>query len=809
MGTVNQATQNLEISNVEIFGADRTKDAIAVNTGSTQANYSVLMLKDNVFVHDLKFTKGTSCSYLRSPINLSGGNSIVSNCWFTALSAKTGYDVYGHFAGYASAGLITHCLFTNIHTDNSGNDGAHGVGLLGLAGTAQMRNSIFAGNYHGSNMRGPADGVITLKGNAVLENCVIYGNYTKASSNGDSQSQSDYHTHPRNGGGVIVRSGSPTIRNCVIRNNKKPNDYMADPPAGYDMYAATVEKDIYIVDGARPLIENCNLPEGQVPEGAVNCQTENPAFVDVSNNDFSIAADSPCVDAGAFQKWQIDATDYTGITPRYQGEMVDIGAYEVVKPTPPTAHIELGGTLEAEKYATATMSAFVTGLKLSSGATFKWYTSDPQEGSPEPFATGNPAEYRFTEGTWTIYLKIENADGAGNDLYGAVTDAVVVTRGADFYVSATGDDEASGDIDAPFQTLEHALEGMSAGQSVKIVGAVNVNTVLTLVGVEVYGDGPGQSTLNLPGTKNDEIKLGDNAFLHSLKLTDQFQTSHGSRFNMVGEGAVVSNCFVTGFNGNTANGPAGGYASAGTITHCFFYSIRPGNGGNDGSRGFAIVELAGTARMINSIMTNCGPDSNVRGPLDGVLAMSGNAILENCVIHGNRSKATASGDAQDEKSYHQRPRRCGGIFVKSGSPVIRDCIIRDNKKAHVPSDGKYPTETGEDIYAATEESDFQILAGATPKISFCNIPEGQVPECATNCQTGDPKFAKPDVTPAETRDFSIAEDSPCVDAGNGKGWRKGATDYAGNPRIQGRRVDIGAYEYNSGVVDWGLQILVR
>lgn len=770
VGAVNQATQNLDISNVEIFGADRTKDAIAVNTGSTQADYSVLMLKDNVFVHDLKFTKGTSCSYLRSPINLSGANSIVSNCWFTALSAKTGYDVYGHLAGYASAGLITHCLFTNIHTDNSGNDGAHGVGLLGLEGTAQMRNSIFAGNYHGSNMRGPADGVITLKGNAVLENCVIYGNYTKASSSGDSQRQSEYHTHPRNGGGIIVRSGSPTIRNCIIRNNKKPNDYMADPPEGYDMYAATVEKDIYIVDGATPLIENCNLPEGQVPEGAVNCQTENPAFVDAAKNDFSIAEDSPCVDAGAFQKWQVDATDYTGITPRYQGEKVDIGAYEIVKPTPQVAHVEVGGTLEAEKYATATMSAFVTGLKVDSGATFKWYTSDPQEGTPDPIATGNPAEYRFTAGTWTVYLKIENADGAGNDLYGSVADAVVVSRGADFYVSRTGDNGNSGDIDAPFKTVKYAVSQAAPGMRIKIVGTVKEEeaSTITLENVEVYGESRTTSVWKGLGTSSrPNIELKANAFLHDVKL-DDWRTSGG--FTLSDDTACVSNCWANNLRFSTSGSPAAS-ATKGLITHMLYTDCHCNYG--------PVFSLSGTAKMRNCVITGCRIDNGDANPSQGLVVLSGTTALENNTIYGNWAVARATGE-----------QVCAGVYVAGGTPLVRNNIVRNNK-----INGTLTTGTECNYY----------LAAGEPVLKNNNSTEG----FGENAQTGDPKFKDPDNATLNKRDFSIAEDSPCVDVGNGKGWRKGATDYAGNPRIQGRRVDIGAYEYNSGVVDWGLQILVR
>jgi len=47
---------------------------------------------------------------------------------------------------------------------------------------------------------------------------------------------------------------------------------------------------------------------------------------------------------------------------------------------------------------------------------------------------------------------------------------------------------------------------------------------------------------------------------------------------------------------------------------------------------------------------------------------------------------------------------------------------------------------------------------------------------------------------ATTADFSLQASSPCIDAGDTTGAFPYAYDYAGNPRITGSRIDIGAYE---------------
>jgi len=58
----------------------------------------------------------------------------------------------------------------------------------------------------------------------------------------------------------------------------------------------------------------------------------------------------------------------------------------------------------------------------------------------------------------------------------------------------------------------------------------------------------------------------------------------------------------------------------------------------------------------------------------------------------------------------------------------------------------------------------------------------------------DPKFVK---NPVEGEcQFSLAKDSPCVDAGVAHTWMTGAKDIMGNARIfkHSRTVDIGALE---------------
>ena len=322
LGTVD-LTAKTSLANVEVCGDGWESSVLNLKADLNPG----LDIGANASVHGIKFT-ASGVSNPRSIFSLTADSSMVSNCWITGMNTKTSY-ADTEIAGHAKAGLITHCLFTNNHSNNGGGGSGNGVGMLGLEGTAIMRNSIFTGNYTSGNVRGPCDGVLGIRGSATLENCVIYGNYTQASSGGDKDSGG---SKLRRGGGIIVYSGSPVIRNCIIRNNRYPNDYM-EIPGGVDIYKPLREGDFLIITGATPLIENCNVPEGQVPAGAVGCQTDDPKFTDpdvatLANRDFTIADDSPCVDAGKAQEWQMTATDYSGINDRYQGLGVDIGAFE-------------------------------------------------------------------------------------------------------------------------------------------------------------------------------------------------------------------------------------------------------------------------------------------------------------------------------------------------------------------------------------------------------------------------------------------------------------------------------------------------
>ena len=65
----------------------------------------------------------------------------------------------------------------------------------------------------------------------------------------------------------------------------------------------------------------------------------------------------------------------------------------------------------------------------------------------------------------------------------------------------------------------------------------------------------------------------------------------------------------------------------------------------------------------------------------------------------------------------------------------------------------------------------------------------------TACVTGDPLLKNP-----ARGNYGITTASPCKDAGANAAWMAGARDYAGNPRLVSKVVDIGACEIPSGGV---------
>lgn len=357
-----------------------------------------------------------------------------------------------------------------------------------------------------------------------------------------------------------------------------------------------------------------------------------------------------------------------------------------------------------------------------------------------------------------------------------------------YYVSASGSDDNPGTQAEPFKTLGAALAVTSKGDKVKITGLLSDKFQCTATGVEIYGESRSESGLSST-SENCYLKLEDGAFVHDIKIGRSRNT--GGILRMADDTCIVSNCWITG-NWYTTGGNSAGVISAGLVTHCLF----SGNYNDNSSTKSAVsttLLLSGTAVMRNSVITenHVGKkNGNYGGPLNGVMELSGNAAMENCVVYGNYTKASKTGDA---RSASYRPRRGGGVYISGGAPTIRNCIFRNNLKPRTPSDGKYPTETGEDIYTATIDGDLYIAAAATPTIEGCNFPEGQVPESAVGCQTGLPLFVD-----AANRNFALQEGSPCIDAGIYQAWHLTGTDYTGAARLQGGSVDIGAVEFTAG-----------
>jgi hypothetical protein len=156
------------------------------------------------------------------------------------------------------------------------------------------------------------------------------------------------------------------------------------------------------------------------------------------------------------------------------------------------------------------------------------------------------------------------------------------------------------------------------------------------------------------------------------------------------------------------------------------------------------VQLVG-GRLENSLIyTNRFTQSFLSYP-PGVYMTGGTMV--NCTVSGNAAGAT---------SAH-------GSGVKRTGGAITNCVIYGNVGANGVN---YVGDVNAAAYSCAPE----LTSGA-----------GNI--------TGDPLFED-----TAGGDFRLASDSPAINAGSNLAWTKLDRDLAGNSRLKGATVDMGAYE---------------
>jgi|GEM_PF-455058 len=269
------------------------------------------------------------------------------------------------------------------------------------------------------------------------------------------------------------------------------------------------------------------------------------------------------------------------------------------------------------------------------------------------------------------------------------------------------------------------------------------------------------------------------------------------------------------FEGNRALTNGGGICneqSESRFADCLFQgnhamACKPGSPCDDASGG-GIFSYAG-----KTTVEGCRLIDNKAWLGGGLCQMEGVAIVRNSYIQRNRATECGGGvylsnvDSQVDQCVFVRNTvsesggQGGGVWNGGGVLRIRQCSMQSN----------WADDAGSGIFNANEG--FLLLvnsivrdsvwnsSGTTWLFTYSNIIE--FADNDTNIDQ-DPLFREMPWGEMEEEgglgNLRLRPESPCINAGSSSVIEPGATDLDGQPRIRGRVVDMGAYEFPSPCV---------
>jgi len=581
---------------------------------------------------------------------------------------------------------------------------------------------------------------------------------------------------------------------------------------------------------------SCTRP---LPPGDGNI-TNDPLFAltYTSNWNVRLLPWSPGINAGD-NALAVGSVDLYG-NARIADGTVDMGAAEFA-PAPPTA-ITMGA------FSITTTSAILQGaIDPGDSNTIGRF----EYGITTNYGSTSPDVDAYSNGDWQINLPVSNlipgvtyhfrfiATNSQGSSYGdnmtfntttltnyvAITSINPVPPYSSWATAATNIQDA---IDVAVTNATVLVSNGVYATGGRAVFGILTNRISITKPIRVIGmNGPAVTVIQGSGPMGDSAVrcayVTNGASLEGFTLTNGATRMSGNTQERSGGGAwcepfaMVSNCMVIG---NAASFRGGGIYG-GQLTSCTLANNQAINEGGGASQGILNnCALTGNSASYGggaqgSILTNCTVANNHANVEGGGAHM---CTMTNCLITGNSSPK--GGGTYGSRLYHCRlfanQAIIGGGAAGSFPDVISElfnCLLMGNRSSEkgggadsstLSSCTVYGNETfagdGGGIYGCAVFNTivyFNQASGTGPNHKFsylgnsCSTP---LSNDGTNMITADPQFVD-----AVNSNFQLQAWSPCINSGD-NAFNILAIDMAGNPRVAGGVIDIGAYEFQGSPV---------